>query len=212
MILVTTLIIMLIITIMGAGLLFTSQVELTTTSTYRQNLKAYNNADALARLAIMATDVIVSGTADSVSDHLSFGDSDFVIELNDTALNNLNADVSLERFSVKSRYLRLGSVDSPPDMIVRDKSGKLVGTIMISHDLDRSASGSSPSGGATVGGSAGIADMGSSGGTTSKQNYIITVSGRDPVYQAQSFFDDDELNVSGPQTFITILYTVVTTH
>jgi hypothetical protein len=212
MILVTTLIIMLIVTIMGAGLLFTSQVELTTTSTYRQNLKAYNYADTLARLAIRAADVIVSGTADDVSDHLSFGNSDFVIEINESALNSLNSDVSLERLSVKQRYLRLGSIDSPPDLIVRNKSGKLVGTIMISHDLSRTSTGTGNSASSTVGGSVGISDTGSSGGTLRLQNYIITVSGRDPVYQAQSFFDDDEISISGPQTFITILYSVVSNH
>jgi hypothetical protein len=207
---VTTLIIMLIITIMGAGLLFTSQVELTTTSTYRQNLIASNNADALARLAIMVADVIVYGTSDDVLDHLTYGaNSDFVIELNSTALNTLNADLSPDRVSVKGRYLRLGSGSAEPDVVVKDKAGRVVGTIMISHDMDRGSSG----GFGSTGTSAGISDSASSGsGAISQQNYVITVSGRDPLYQAQSFFDDDEMRLSGPQTFITILYSVVTSH
>jgi Tfp pilus assembly protein PilX len=204
-ILVTTLIIMLIITIMGAGLLFTSQVELTTTSTYRQNMIAYNNADALARLAIQAADVIVYGTAEDVIDHLTYGsNSDYIIELNEDALNTLNADASSARLSIKERYLRLGSMDASPDIVVKDKAGKVIGSIMISHDLDRSLGASTPAPGV----SASIADMAGSSGV-SLQNYVITVSGRDPLYQAQSFFDNDEMNLSGPQTFITILYSVV---
>jgi hypothetical protein len=208
MILVTTLIIMLIVTIMGAGLLFTSQVELTTTSTYRQNLVAYNNADALARLAIRVADVIVYGTAEDVKEHLEYNtNSEFIIELNDDALNTLNADNSSSRLSVKDRYLRLGSGSAGADVVVKDKQGRVLGTIMISHDMDRGSSGVSGGGG----GSLGISDSASSGTSSSisYQNYVITVSGRDPVYQATSFFDDDENRLSGPQTFITILYSVV---
>jgi type II secretory pathway pseudopilin PulG len=209
MILLATLIIMLIITIMGAGLLFTSQVEYTTTSTYRQNLIAYNNADALARLAIRVADVIVYGTAEDVRDHLTFSDdSDFVLELNEDSLNTLNADLSSGRLSVKDRYLRLGSGNETPDVTVKDKNGRVIGTIMISHDMNRSTSSGSAT--ATPGASAGISDHASSGsGIVTMQNYVITVSGKDPVYQAKSFFDDDENMVSGPQTFITILYSVV---
>ncbi|MDR3134555.1 MAG: hypothetical protein LBU69_00495 [Deltaproteobacteria bacterium] len=212
MILLATLIIMLIITIMGAGLLFTSQVELTTTSTYRQNLVAHNNADALARLAIRVADVIVYGTADDVKDELDYSASDnFFLEVDNDSLNTLNADASVSRLSVKERYLRVGS-SSKPDVTVYQKigntKGPVIGTISLSHDLN--TAGAAGGGDSTIGGSAGSSDKGSSGANiVSLQNYVITVSGRDPVYKAQSFFDDDA--VSGPQTFITILYSVVTT-
>ena len=67
--------------------------------------------------------------------------------------------------------------------------------------------------GAGVGSSGGIADKGSTGiGGMSLQYYVITVSGKDPaVAGADSYFleDDDPVASSGPQTFITVLYSVV---
>jgi type II secretory pathway pseudopilin PulG len=210
MILVATLVIMLIITIMGAGLLFTSTVEVTTASTYRQNMTAYNYADALATLGITAIQVVAHATAEELRDHLAYASSKLGLTITvSDSLDELNGDKSLKRTSIKERYLGLGAKPESgvPDITVKDKNGKVVGTVMISHDFGGSsvASGS----GFTVGSSSGMADKGSTGsGIVTKQNYVITVSGKDPVYAAQSFFDDDAVSLTGPQTFITVLYEI----
>ncbi|MDR1111539.1 MAG: pilus assembly PilX N-terminal domain-containing protein [Deltaproteobacteria bacterium] len=210
MILITTLVIMLVITIMGAGLLFTSTVEVTTASTYRQNMVAYNYADALATLGITAIQVVAHTTADELRDHLNYSASKLGLKITvNDSLDSLNADKSLKRTSIKERYLGLGSKpdSNAPDIVVRDKNDKIVGTIMISHDFGGSAVAGGT--GFTVGSSSGIGDKGSTGsGIVTKQNYVITVSGKDPVYTAQSFFDDDSTALTGPQTFITILYEI----
>ncbi|MDR0355405.1 MAG: pilus assembly PilX N-terminal domain-containing protein [Deltaproteobacteria bacterium] len=210
MILVTTLIIMMVITIIGAGVLFTSRVELTTTNTYRQNFSAFNYADAFAHLGIRAADAIASGTKEDVMDHLKYKLSDlFDIEVTDK-IDDLNADESSSRFSVKNRYLNLGNNSSTlqPDLIIKDKvSRKVIGAIMISHDLVKAASG-----GFQVGSSMAIADKANTGvGNVSLQYYVITASGRDPnATGVETFFSkDDELGFSGPQSFITVLYSVV---
>jgi type II secretory pathway pseudopilin PulG len=211
MILVTTLVFMLIVTIIGAGVLFTSQVELTTTSTYRQNMTAFNYADALAQLAVRAADVIASGTIDDVREHLQYhaAQSNLVIAVNDK-LAELNTETGSDRLSIKNRYLTLGRVGANPDILVKDKSGNIIGTIMISHDFFKSSDGSNKQ----VGSTSGIADKGNTGvGSVSLQYYVITVSGKDPSSQgSNSFFnEDDEMGLSGSQSFITVLYSVVRT-
>ncbi|MDR1656849.1 MAG: hypothetical protein LBT47_04730 [Deltaproteobacteria bacterium] len=212
MILVTTLVIMLLIAILGAGMLFSTRAELATTTNYRQTMKAFNHADAIVQLAIRATDVMASGSLEDVKDHLTYNSalSDYKIEVTDN-LGTLNSDSGVNRVSTRNRYLGVGRISSTtPDIIVRDKNDRLVGTVMISHDF--SADVESYSGGG-VGNSGGIADKGNTGiGGMGLQYYVITVSGKEPVpYGAQSFFvdDEDELELSGPQTFITVLYSVV---
>ncbi|MDR2442632.1 MAG: hypothetical protein LBE31_03825 [Deltaproteobacteria bacterium] len=212
MILVTTLVVMLMVALLGAGMLFSTRAELTTTTNYRQSVKAFNNADAVVQLAIRAVDVIAYGTVEDVRDHLTYNTSmsDYRIEVSDR-LANLNSETGGNRHSAKDRYLGVGLATSgKPDIIVRDKDGRLVGTVMISHDF---AGSSSPFSGAGVGSSGGIADQGSTGvGGLGLQYYVITVSGKDPTAPGgQSFFLDsgEKLETSGPQTFITVLYSVV---
>jgi hypothetical protein len=211
MILMATLVIMLLITILGIGMLFASRSELNTSNSYRQTLKAFNHADAVVQLAIRATDVMVYGTVDDVRDHLDYNsvDSDYKVEVTSN-LDTLNSDMTSNRISSRSRYLGVGRLTSTtPDIIVRDKNDQVVGTVMISHDF---ANDSTPFAGASVGSSGGIADKGSTGiGGMALQYYVITVSGKDPTIGGDSFFleDDDQLAISGPQTFITVLYSVV---
>ncbi|MDR1487434.1 MAG: hypothetical protein LBT62_05520 [Deltaproteobacteria bacterium] len=213
MILITTLVVMLLLTIMGAGVLWSSRAELTTTTNYKQNMKAFNHADAVVEIGIKAVDALVSrGDLDDVKDHLSYNSSSsgYKISVSDN-LRDLITDKSSSRISMKERYLNVGAVTTDaPDIVVRDAGGNLVGTVMISNDLMQFSEISSFS----VGNSQGIIDKGSTGGgALSKQYYVITVSGRDPAVKgSQSFFslEDDEMALSGPQTFITVLYSVVT--
>jgi Tfp pilus assembly protein PilX len=211
MILMATLVVMLLVTILGIGMLFASRSELNTSNSYRQTLKAFNHADAVVQLAIRATDVMVYGTVEDVRDHLDFNSahSDYKVEVTNN-LDTLNSDLSSNRISTKSRYLGVGRLTSTtPDIIVRDNRDRVVGTVMISHDF---ANDSAPFGGAAVGSSGGIADKGSTGiGGMSLQYYVITVSGKDPATGGESYFleDDDVMAFSGPQTFITVLYSVV---
>jgi hypothetical protein len=211
MILITTLVVMLLITILGVGMLFATRTELTTTTNYRQSAKAFNQADALVQLAILATDVLAKQTLDAVRDRLEFSaaQSDYKIEVSDS-LATFAADKTPERISIKRRYLRLGNLSTAPDIVVRDKQDRVVGTIMISHDF---AFDTAPFHG-VPGSSEGVADKGSMGvGTVGVQYFVITVSGKDPAAPdgGSSFFleDDEASGVTGPQTFITIIYKVV---
>lgn len=210
MILVTTLVIMLLVTIVGVGMLFATRSELSTTTNYRQSMKAFNHADALVELAKQAAEALASGTLEDVRDNLAYnaGLSDYKIEVSDT-LATASYDLGPDRASTRSRYLRLGSMapGSSPDIVVRDKSGQVVGTIMISRDF---TSDSSPFAGGMVGSSGGIADKGNTGvGGVSLQYYVITVSGKDPAAPGgPSFFlgDGEKLEMTGPQSFITVLF------
>jgi hypothetical protein len=212
MILMTTLVVMLLVTILGVGMLFATRTELSTTTNYRQSMKAFNHADAVVQLAIRATDVLAYGTIEDVRDHLAYNAalSDYKIEVSDS-LETLSSDLSSDRLSTRRRYLRLGNMGaSEPDIIVRDKQDRVVGTIMISHDFNND---STPFAGGGVGSSGGISDKGNTGvGGVGLQYYVITVSGKDPAAPGgQSFFLDDAeaLELTGPQSFITVLYAVV---
>ena len=213
MILITTLVVMLLITILGIGMLFATRTELTTTTNYRQSIKAFNNADAVAQLAIRAVDVIANGTIEDVRDQLAYNsvNSDYKIEVTNS-FENLISDMSANRMSTKRRYLGVGpAASTTPDLIIRDKQNRVVGTVFISHDF---ANDSTPFAGGGVGSSGQVADKGNTGvGGVSLQYYVITVSGKDPAAPGGSaFFLDDEtapLVLSGPQNFITVLYSVV---
>ena len=212
MILITTLVVMLLITILGVGMLFSTRSELTTTTNYRQSIKAFNNADAVVQLAIRAVDVIANGTVEDVRDHLAFNsaNSDYKIEVT-ANLESLISDMSADRISTKRRYLGVGkAASSVPDIIIRDKQDRIVGTVAISHDFSND---SSPFAGGGVGSSGSVADKGNTGvGGVSLQYYVITVSGKDPAAPgAPSYFleSGDPLELSGPQSFITVLYSVV---
>jgi hypothetical protein len=197
---------------MWAGVLYLSRTELSTTAKYKQTMKAFNNVETAVQLATMAVDSLVfSGSIDDVKDHLNFNSSGsgFEIEVTDS-LKTLITDNSSDRVSIKNRYLRVGKAANPsPDIIIRDSEGRFVGSVMISNDLSKAADNAKY----IVGGSMGIADHGSSGsGSFSKQYYVITVSGKDPVAPGtESFYEvnGDEMPLSGPQTFLTVLYSVV---
>ncbi|MDR2455327.1 MAG: hypothetical protein LBE49_01865, partial [Deltaproteobacteria bacterium] len=188
MILMTTLVVMLLITILGLGMLFATRSELSTTTNYRQSIKAFNNADAVVQLAIRAVDVIANGTVEDVRDHLAYNsaNSDYKIEVT-SSLENLIADMSPDRLSTKRRYLGVGSAaHTTPDLIIRDKQNRVVGTVVISHDF---TNGSVPFAGGGVGSSGQIADKGNTGvGGVSLQYYVITVSGKDPTAPGTSNF------------------------
>ncbi|MDR1296134.1 MAG: pilus assembly PilX N-terminal domain-containing protein [Deltaproteobacteria bacterium] len=210
MILVTTLVLMLMVTVIGATVLFSSRSEVATTGAYRRNMSAFNYADALALLGTRVVDVLSSGTVDDVRDHLesNISSSGLKVALR-PSLNNFNTDASSERLSIKKRYEGLGQGEEGADLVVTDKNDRVIGFIKISHDFMRGSTGSNRQ----VGASGGIADKGNTGiGTVNLQYYVITVTARDPAdVGSPNFFNnaDENFSLSGSQSFITVLYSVV---
>jgi Tfp pilus assembly protein PilX len=209
MILVTTLVIMLLVVILGAGVLFATRVELGSSSNYHQSKKAFHHADAVMQLALRSAAVLTNGTMEDVRDHLDYNSSHtgYKIEVNDD-LAYLLTDVSKKRVSLKERYLAVGRTDNP-DIVVKDTQNRVVGTVMISRDLAHDSASGAPSG---VGSAEGVNINGSNTvGSLGTRYFVITVSGKDPEGGGgQNFFNvsDDEAKSSGPQTFITVLYAV----
>lgn len=207
-VLIFTLVILLLMTLMGAALLVNSRTEMQISGTTAKGRDAFTKADATARVALMFTRAYLHPTAGNPRDYLNAdksgqgGRKPFEV-IPDTNLNSMDdlqeLKGSITVDEIKERYLRIIEAKGTPHFQVtygEDKANNsvVVGTAYVGLAYDGSATG---------GGSIGERDYGAAdAGYSITTFFVVSSQGRIDEGENKSFIDEDRAGVHSIVTTI----------
>jgi|GEM_PF-6680059 len=207
-VLIFTLVILLLMTLMGAALLVNSRTELQISGTTAKGRDAFTKADATARVALMFTRAYLHPTAGNPRDYLNAdktgqgGRKPFEI-IPDADLNSMD-DLQVLKGSItvdeiKERYLQITDATGVPHFQItygedKDKNGVVVGTAYV---------GLAHSGSTAGGGSIGERDYGAAdAGYSITAFLVVSAQGRVEEGENKGFIDEDRAGVHSIVTTI----------
>lgn len=204
-VLIYTIVILLLMTLMGAALMVNSRTELQISSNTAQGRDAFTKADASARVGLLLGRAFLHPSSGDPGDYLdnsktgNAGNKAFKVALDpaiktESHLQQIAGAITLEQ--IRERYLSVTEADMEPNLTLQ-YGDRMVGNAFIGlaknipdlFDEGQASAGGYPlTGGGTLGD--GSYNVGGSGESNIKVYLVISSLGRVPQEDGKTFYDE----------------------